>query len=123
MKRLMMMVAASVLAISVSAHADEAMHGGQVKKIGTYEGELVVKGNDVHLYVIKDHKPHTPPASMSASIRLFVNNAESSVDLKPAGDKLAGKAVAPATGNVRAMASLQENGKEVGKAQFSLNAK
>jgi len=123
MKRLMAIAAAGVFAASVSAHADEAKHGGQVKKIGAYEGELVVKGSDVHLYVIKDHKPHMPAASMSASLRLFVNDAESSVDLKPAGDKLAGKTTVPATGNVRAMASLLESGKEVGKAQFSLNAK
>lgn len=123
MRKLSALVAAGLLAFAVSAQADEPKYGGQVKKIGSYEGELVVKGTDVHLYVIKDHKPMNPTAAMTASVRLFVNNAESQVELKPEGNKLAGKASGPATGNVRAMASLAESGKEVGKAQYNLNVK
>ena len=88
-----------------------------------YEGALDVKASDVHLDVIKDHKPMNPTASMSANVRLFVNNAESTVELKPQGDKLVGKASAPATGNVRAMTTLADGGKEVGKAQYNLNVK
>jgi hypothetical protein len=123
MKALAAIIAAATLAFAVSAQADEAKYGGQVKKIGAYEGELVVKGSDVQLYVIKDHKPMQPTGSMTASVKLFVNNAESSVELKPQGDKLAGKAGAPLSGAVRAMATLTEGGKELGKAQYSLTAK
>jgi hypothetical protein len=123
MKRFAVIAAAATLAFAVSAQADEAKYGGQVKKIGNYEGELVVKGSDVLLYVIKDHKPMQPTGNMAAAVKLFVNNAESSVELKPSGDKLAGKAGAPLSGAVRAMATLSEGGKEVGKAQYSLTAK
>ncbi|MEL3891727.1 hypothetical protein V6B08_15715 [Ferrovibrio sp. MS7] len=123
MRKLSALVAAGLFAFAVSAQADEAKYGGQVKKIGSYEGELVVKGSDVHLYVIKDHKPMNPTASMSANVRLFVNNAESTVELKPEGNKLVGKAASPAAGNVRAMTTLADGGKEVGKAQYNLNVK
>lgn len=123
MRKIAAAVAAIILGLAVSAQADEAKHGGQVKKIGAYEGELVVKGSDVHLYVIKDHKPMKPSANMTGAVRLFVNNVESTVELKPEGDKLVGKTATPATGNVRAMTTLAEGGKEVGKAQFNLNAK
>lgn len=67
------------------------------KKIDAYEGELVVKGSEVHLYVIKDHKAMKPSADMTAAVRLFVNNAERTVELKPEGDKLVGKTATPAT--------------------------
>lgn len=123
MKKFVAVLAAGLMTFAVSAQADEAKYGGQVKKIGAYEGELVVKGSDVHLYVIKDHKPMNPTASMSANVRLFVNNAESTVELKPEGNKLVGKASAPTTGNVRAMTTLADGGKEVGKAQYNLNVK
>ena len=123
MKALLAIITAATLVFAGSAQADEAKYGGQVKKIGAYEGELVVKGSDVQLYVIKDHKPLQPTGGMAASVKLFVNNAESSVELKPQGDKLAGKAGAPLSGAVRAMATLSEGGKEIGKAQYSLTAK
>lgn len=123
MRKVALILAALGFAVASSALADEAKYGGQVKKIGSYEGELVIKGADVQLYVIKDHKPFAPPAGMAASVRLFVGNAESTVDLKPAGDKLVGKAAAPANGSVRAMATLTEAGKEVGKAQYTVTAK
>lgn len=105
------------------AWADEPKHGGQVKKIGPYEAELVVKGADVELYVIRDHKPLKPTAIMAASVRLFVGNAEQVVDLSPAGDKLVGKASSVSKGNVRAMTTLTEGGKEVGKAQYNVTAR
>jgi hypothetical protein len=123
MRKSLLAAVSLCLAAASPALSDEAKYGGQVKKIGAYEGELVVKGADVHLYVIKDHKPLTPPAGMAASVRLFVANSESTVELKPAGDKLVGKATAPATGTVRAMATLSDGGKEVGKAQYSVTAK
>lgn len=105
------------------AWADEPKYGGQIKRIGPYEAELVVKGADVELYVIKDHKPLKPTTTMAASVRLFVGNAEQSVELAPAGDKLVGKATAASKGTVRAMTTLTEGGKEVGKAQYSLTAR
>lgn len=105
------------------AWADEPKHGGQIKKIGPYEAELVVKGADVELYVIKDHKPMKPTATMAASVRLFVANAEQSVELSPAGDKLVGKATSVSKGSVRAMTTLTDGGREVGKAQYSVTAR
>ena len=113
----------TVLLLAPFAWADEPKHGGQVKKIGSYEGELVVKGGEVQLYVIKDHKPMSPTTGMAASVRLFANNAEQFVDLAPAGDKLAGKTSGPVSGSIRAMTTLSEGGKEIGKAQYNLNAR
>lgn len=123
MKATFCAVAATILTFAISAQADEAKYGGQVKKIGSYEGELVVTGADLQLYVVKDHKPMQPAETMSATVKLFVNNAESNVELKPQGDKLVGKAGAPLSGSIRAMTTLSESGKEVGKAQYNLTVK
>lgn len=114
---------ALTLGFASNLKADEAKYGGQIKDIGAYEGELVVKGQDVQLYLIKDHKAVNPSANMTANVRLFINNKESSVELKPEGNKLAGKAAVSATGPVRAMATLTDSGKDVGKAQYSLSGK
>lgn len=123
MRKLILTIAALGFASAMPALADEAKYGGQVKKIGAYEGEFVVKGSDVQLYVIKDHKAMAPSAGMKASVRLYVGSTESVVDLTPAGDKLTGKAAAPASGSVRAMVTLTEGDKEVGKAQYTVTAK
>lgn len=112
-----------MLLLTPVAWADEPKHGGQVKKLGPYEAELVVRGGDVLLYVIKDHKPMSPTPGMAASVRLFANNAEQVVALAPASDKLAGKVAASVSGNVRVMATLTDGGKELGKAQFNLSVR
>src|SRR5260221_1685131 len=123
MRRFALPVSMLLLLVAPMVWADEPKHGGQVKKIGPYEAELVVKGPNVQLYVIKDHKPMAPSAGMASAVRLSVNNAEQAIQLAPEGEKLAGKASGPVKGSVRAMATLTENGKEIGKAQYSVTAK
>jgi len=115
--------AAAALLAGAAAMADEPRHGGQVKRIGAYEAELVVAGRDVHLYVIKDHRPMNPAPDMTASVRLYAGNAESAVALTPQGPRLAGAAAAPVAGKVSAMATLRQAGKDIGKAQYSLTAR
>ena len=95
------------------ALADEPKHGGQVKKFGAYEAELVVKGRDVRLYVIKGHRPARPAADMTATVRLFAHNAETDVDLTPQGDLVAAMASTPLSGKVGAMAILRQGGNEL----------
>ena len=107
------------------AHSHAAPNGGQIQKIGSYEGELVVKGSDVILYVVDaDEKKVDAAPLLATAVVLAKGNQQKTVELKPAGDnKLAGKVDFPVEGKFRATVSLRTASGEAGKARFSLDAK
>lgn len=107
------------------AHSHAAPNGGQIQKIGSYEGELVVKGSDIALYVVDANEKKVDAAPLSATaLVLAKGNEQKAVELKPAGDnKLAGKVDFPYEGKFRATVSLRTASGEAGKARYSLDAK
>ena len=128
-------IAASAVLVSLSAamptwalaqaHSHAAPNGGQIQKIGSYEGELVLKGSDVTLYVVDANEKKVDAAPLSATaVVLAKGNEQKTVELKPAGDnKLAGKVDFPYEGKFRATVALRTAAGEAGKARYSLDAK
>lgn len=99
-----------------------AGHGGQVQTIGGYEGELVVEGSDLTLYVHDESCKPVDVAKMSAAAIVLAKGGRKTVEMKPAGEnKLAGKVgFAPAEGKFRATVTLNEGAVEIGNARYSL---
>lgn len=115
---------ASTLAVA-QAHSHAAPNGGQIQKIGSYEGELVVKGSDIILYVVDADEKKVDAAPLSATaVVLAKGNVQKTVEMKPAGEnKLAGKVDFPVEGKFRAAVSLKTASGEAGKARYSLDVK
>lgn len=115
---------APVIAVAQEhGHAHSAAHGGQVKKIGTYEAELVVKGADVQLYLLDDNDRKVDAAPFSATaVVLARSNEQKIVELKFASDNmLSGRADFPVDGKFRATLTLRSGSTETGKARYSVD--
>jgi nitrogen fixation protein FixH len=106
-------------------HSHAAPNGGQIQALGTYEGELVVKGAQATLYVVDAAEKKVDTAAMSASaVVLAKGNQPKTVDMKPAGEnRLAGAVDFPVEGKFRATVTLRTASGEAGKARYSLDAK
>jgi nitrogen fixation protein FixH len=104
-------------------HAHAATNGGQIQQIGSYEGELVVKGADVMLYVVDETEQKVDASKLSATaVVLAKGNEQKTVELKPAKDNvLSGKADFPVDGKFRATVTLKSGAAEVGKGRYSLD--
>jgi nitrogen fixation protein FixH len=107
------------------SHSHAAPNGGQIQKIGSYEGELVVRGTDVILYVVDADEKKVDAAPLSATATILAKgNEQKTVELKPSGDnKLAGKVDFPVEGKFRATISLKTVAGEAGKARYNLDTK
>lgn len=122
------MVLASTAPSFVSAqehnHSHAAAHGGQVKKVGAYEAELVVKGADVQLYLLDDKDRKVDAARLSATaVVLARGNEQKTIELKYVNDNmLSGRADFPVDGKFRATLTLKSGSTEAGKARYSLDA-
>lgn len=116
------MVAVSAVA---QGHSHASPNGGQIQKIGSYEGELVLKGSDVTLYVVDGDEKKVDAAPLSATATVLAKgNVQKTVELKPAGDnRLTGKVDFPIEGKFRATVALRTPSGEAGKARYSLDAK
>lgn len=106
-------------------HAHAAPNGGQIQQIGSIEGELVVKGSDVTLFLVDDQEKKVDAASYAATASVLAKgNQQKTVELKPAGDnKLAARIDFPVEGKFRASLSLKKGTAEVGKARYTLDTK
>ena len=91
---------------------------GQAQKIGKYEGELVVKGTTLTLYVLDEKDQKVDALKMSATAEVLAKgNEKKTVELKPAGEnKLAGTGDFVTDGKLRATVTLVAAGTEAGKA-------
>lgn len=106
-------------------HAHAAPNGGQIQQIGNVEGELLVKGSDVTLFLVdeKEQKVDASTYVATASV-LAKGNQQKTIELKPAGDnKLATKIDFPVDGKFRASLTLKKGAAEVGKARYTLDTK
>ncbi|NNM73936.1 hypothetical protein [Enterovirga aerilata] len=115
----------AVLAQGGHGHSHAAPNGGQIQQIGTVEGELLVKGSDVTLFLVDDKEQKVDASSYSATASVLAKgNQQKTVELKPAGDnKLATKIDFPVEGKFRASLTLKKGAAEVGKARYNLDTK
>lgn len=118
-------VSLSASGAAMAQHSHAAPNGGQIQKIGTLEGELLVKGSQVTLFVVDDAEKKVDASAMSASaVVLAKGNQSKTVEMKPAGDnKLTGVVDFPVEGKFRATVTLRTASGEAGKARYSLDAK
>ena len=49
------------------AHSHAAPNGGQIQNIGKYEAELVVKGNEVSLFVVDEKEQKVDASKLAAT--------------------------------------------------------
>jgi nitrogen fixation protein FixH len=105
-------------------HGHAAPHGGQVKKIGSYHAELVVKGSEVALYIVNEKEEKVDASKFSATVVVLAKgNEQKAIELKPAGEnKLAGAMNFDFDGKFRATATLRSAMGEIGKGRYSLDA-
>jgi nitrogen fixation protein FixH len=104
-------------------HSHAAPNGGQIQKMGAYEGELVVKGSEVILYVVDSAEKKVDSAPLTATATVLAKgNEQKAVEMRPAGEnKLSGKVDFPVEGKFRATVSLKTASGEAGKARFNLD--
>ena len=79
---------------AASAHTDEyldtvtAPHGGQLRMSGAYHFELVVKKNELVIYLTDHGKTPIPSAGASGSATLLSSKGKTRIKLAPAGDNV-----------------------------------
>lgn len=112
------------LGTAALAHDHPAPNGGQIKQIGPYEAELVVKGSEMTLHVLDEQDRKVDASTLSATaVVLAKGNEHRTVEMKPAGDnRLSGKVDFPFDGKFRATVSLKTPKGEAGKGRYTLDA-
>lgn len=104
-------------------HSHVAPNGGQIQRIGAYEGELVVNGPDVMLYVVDEKEQKVDATKLTATaVVLATSNEHKMIELKPAGDNmLSGKIDFSVGAKFRATVTLKSGSTELGKARYNLD--
>ncbi|KAB1070118.1 hypothetical protein [Methylobacterium planeticum] len=111
-------------ALHAHDHAHAAPNGGQLKQIGAYEAELVVKGSEMSLHLVDEQERKVDAQAFSASaVVLAKGNEQKTIALTPSGgNRLSGRMDFPLDGKVRATVTLQTPSGEAGKGRYSLDA-
>lgn len=116
---------AAALAITLSAAAHEkpvkGPNGGQMIHVEDAHYELLVKDNDLVLFVSdNDNKPRTSLQGAKATATVLSGGKTSTVDLKPAtADTLQGKGTFVAAKGLKAVVSVQEAGRKPAQIRFT----
>ncbi|MEA1831993.1 hypothetical protein U8607_07835 [Methylobacterium durans] len=105
-------------------HSHAPPNGGQLKQIGAYEAELVVKGSEMTLHLVDEQERKVDAAKFSASaVVLAKGNEQRTVELTPSGEnRLSGRMDFPVDGKIRATVTLKTPLGEAGKGRYSLDA-
>jgi len=115
-------VALTLLIHPVYAHgpAPAAAHGGQVQEAAEHWVELVVRGDQVTVYVNEADSKPLPAKEWTGKATVLAGNKTEAVALIAAEDNSAtGKLAAPATGRVTAVLQLTIDGKPT-QARFAI---
>lgn len=86
------LAAALLFSQGAFAHSDEyldtqtAPHGGQLRMVGQYHYELVLKAGEVSVYVTDHGGKKVPTRGATGSATLLSSAGKASVKLTPAGD-------------------------------------
>lgn len=106
-------------------HGHAAPNGGQIQPIGALEGELLVRGPDITLFLVDGQEKKVDAAGYVATATILAKgNQQKTVELQPAGDnRLAARMDFPVEGRFRASLTLKKGAAEIGKARFNLDPK
>lgn len=102
--------------INAFAHgeAPKPKHGGIVQEVQEIWLELVVKENDVRVYVSDEAQKPIPASAVSGAATVLINGKSYKVELTPTRDEsVDGKLPVAATGRLVATVSLKVGGKSV----------
>jgi hypothetical protein len=89
-----------------------ASHGGVMQEAGEMYLELVVKGNDVDVYVLDEARKPLPGAQATGTATVLVDGKSHKVELKAAeGNRLHGTLPVEASGRIVATVVLKVGGK------------
>ena len=89
MKRIDVVIASTLLCVSIVARADEATsgpNGGQLKHSGSYHLELVVKDTALMVYLTGDKNTKVATKGASGSATVLTGKSTSNVKLEPSGE-------------------------------------
>lgn len=100
--------------------APSPAHGGQVQEAAEHWVELVIRGDQVAVYVSEQDRTPLPTKEWSAKATVLVGGKSQVVALAPAADNsAAGTLPAPVSGHVTAVLQLTIDGKPA-TARFAM---
>lgn len=124
--KLPLLAAALIFSQGAFAHTDEyldtvaAPHGGQLRMAGMYHYELVVKANEVTVYLTDHAGANVAAKGASGTATVLSGKDKASVKLQPAGDNMlkgAGKfSLAP---DMKVVVSITLPGQAAEQARFT----
>ncbi|MEO3472534.1 hypothetical protein AAFN86_11750 [Roseomonas sp. CAU 1739] len=95
-------------------------NGGQVQDIGSYHAELVLRGNDILVFVFDHNERPVPVAGATAQAILLANGRQATVPLTPMeGNLLRGTGDLSEARGVRAVVTLSLPGQRTAQARFT----
>lgn len=100
--------------ITVQAHgpAPAPAYGGQIQEVSEHWVELVVRGDQLTVYVNEQDRKPLSTKEWSGKATVLIGGKSEVVTLTPAGENSAtGKLSAPATGKITAVLQLTIDGK------------
>lgn len=95
-------------------------NGGQVQDIGSYHAELVLRGNDILVFVFDHNDRPVPVAGATAQAVLLANGRQTTVALTPKeGNLLQGTGDLAEARGIRAVVTLTLPGQRTTQARFT----
>jgi hypothetical protein len=120
MKKLMISVTASVMALVAQAAEDhQPKHGGVVVETKAGDMELVAKPELIVIHV-SDHGKPMKLTSATGKVTVFNGNDKAEAPLALAGDKLEAKGSFKVGAGTKILADVAPNGKPAVAARFTL---
>ena len=120
MKKLMISVAASVLALVAQAAEDhQPKHGGVVVETTAGDMELVAKPDSIVIHV-SDHGKPMKLSSATGKVTVFNGNDKTEAALTLAGDKLEAKGSFKVGAGTKVLVDVALNGKPAVAARFTI---
>ena len=110
---------------AASAHTDEyldtvaAPHGGQLRMAGASHYELVVKNNEVTIYLTDHAGTHVTSTGAIGSAIILSSKGKANIKLSPSGDNvLSGKGKFEAVPDMKVIVSITLAGQSAQQARF-----
>ncbi len=105
---------------AVAQQHGHAHREGAVDKIGQYEAELDVKGNEVILHLRDSADKEVPAEGFKATAVVLAKDGQKAIELMPSGgNALSGKGEFTYSGKFRATVTLSGPSGEIGKGRFN----
>lgn len=108
--------------VNAQGHDHAPPNGGQIRKIGTYEAELVLKGREVSLFVTNHLEEKVDGSKFSATMSVLMpDNQQKVIELTPMGENRLGAHIDfSLAARIRAVVTLRMSNSEIGKGRYSM---